>query len=134
MKQELTIEESAKLIELGISRKQTSKIGFVPILPEVLKGNAQYARPWGWFPIFALAGILSILPRMIKGYHLNIDAITEGFTVGYVLWDDDEKWEAVISSFMPAGFFDRELINALYQLLTWCIKENHIPLKSNSDG
>ena len=45
MKTELTIEESAKLIDLGVDKKLASIKEFVPIHPEVLKGNAEYATP-----------------------------------------------------------------------------------------
>lgn len=108
MKKNLTIEESARLIELGVDVKLASG--------ESLVGGA----------LFALTDLLSILPKMIDGYHLNIDMITEGYTAGYIMWDDDEKWEAVINNFMPDGFFAPELIDALNSLLIWCLTEKKI--------
>ncbi|MDE6534558.1 MAG: hypothetical protein K2K82_00950 [Muribaculaceae bacterium] len=108
MKTELTIEESTKLIELGVDPKMASG--------ESLVGGA----------LFTLTDLLSILPKEIDGHHLNTDAIKEGYNVGYVLWDDDENWEAVISHFLSDGFFAPELIDALYQLLIYTITNNYV--------
>ena len=41
MKTTLTIEESGRLIELGVDAKLASMKEFVDIHPEVLKGNAE---------------------------------------------------------------------------------------------
>ena len=109
MKTELTIEESAKLIELDVDKKLASIKEFVPIHPEVLKGNAEYAKPWGWMPKFTLTDILSILPKEIKDSVLGMEYDSEfkQWWAGY---------NAVSLKSAP------ELIDALYQLLIWTIE------------
>ena len=122
MKTILTIEESQRLIDLGVDPKLASMKEFVPIHPEVLKGNAEYAKPWGWFPKFRLEDILSILPKEINGYHLNIEASEQGYEVCYKLWDTYHFMGATESP---------ELIDALYSLLIWCLESNIIKLKKD---
>ena len=122
MKTILTIEESQRLIDLGVDPKLASMKEFVPIHPEVLKGNAEYAKPWGWFPKFRLEDILSILPKEINGYHLNIEASEQGYEVCYKLWDTYHFMGATESP---------ELIDALYSLLIWCLENKIIKLKED---
>ena len=122
MKTTLTIEESQRLIDLGVDPKMASMKEFVPIHPEVLKGNAEYAKPWGWFPKFRLEDILSILPKEINGYHLNIEASEQGYEVCYKLWDTYHFMGATESP---------ELIDALYPLLVWCLEHKIIKLKED---
>ena len=122
MKTILTAEESQRLIELGVDPKLASMKEFVPIHPEVLKGNAEYAKPWGWFPKFRLEDILSILPKEINGYHLNIEASEQGYEVCYKLWDTYHFMGATESP---------ELIDALYSLLIWCLENKIIKLKED---
>ena len=122
MKTILTAEESQRLIELGVDPKLASMKEFVPIHPEVLKGNAEYAKPWGWFPKFRLEDILSILPKEINGYHLNIEASEQGYEVCYKLWDTYHFMGATESP---------ELIDALYSLLIWCLESKIIKLKED---
>ena len=122
MKTILTIEESQRLIDLGVDPKLASMKEFVPIHPEVLKGNAEYAKPWGWFPKFRLEDILSILPKEINGYHLNIEASEQGYEVCYKLWDTYHFMGATESP---------ELIDALYSLLIWCLESKIIKLKED---
>ncbi len=114
MKTELSIEESQRLIDLGVDPKLVSKEVALTVY------EAEYNDPL--HPVFTLADVIEALPKMIGVLHLNIDAIKEGFTVGYVEWADDEKWEAVIKEFKPDGFFAPELIDALYQLLCWYLE------------
>ena len=122
MKTLLTVEESQRLIDLGVDPKMASIKEFVPIHPEVLKGNAEYAKPWGWFPKFRLEDILSILPKEINGYHLNIEASEQGYEVCYKLWDTYHFMGATESP---------ELIDALYPLLVWCLEHKIIKLKED---
>ena len=134
MKTELTIEESAKLIELGVDHKMASLKEFVPIHPEVLKGNAEYAKPWGWFPKFRLDDILSILPKEIEDSNLDIISTqvdiknhkkVSGWMVTY------------INSYNDLAFGDEsvfqapELIDALNQLAIWYLENKIIKLKED---
>ena len=127
MKTELTVEQSAKLIELGVDRKLASIKEFVPIHPEVLKGNAEYAKPWGWFPKFTLTDILSILPKEIKfsptTYHLNIDYPPINQVAARYIDEDDVDNDL-------KGFMCNELIDSLYLLLIWVIEIGFVKLKT----
>lgn len=116
MKTTLTIEQSQKLIELGVDAKLASMKEFVPIHPEVLKGNAEYAKPWGWFPKFRLEDILSILPKEIDGYMLNISACANEWHAYY------EKIEILGRRIILRTNSAPELIDALYQLLIWVLE------------
>ena len=89
MKTELTIEESAKLVELGIYPKWAERI--------VKQGG---------IPIITLEHILEeLLPKEIDGHPLDI------------LWDSYcNEWQAVHIG-LGNGCRDSELINALYRLL-----------------
>ena len=116
IKTTLTVEESARLIELGVDPKMASMKGFVPLLPEVLKGNAEYAKPWGWFPKFRLEDILSILPKEIEiegeKEDLNIVMDNFGALVGYPKFHEKHG----------CAFVAPELIDALNQLLIWYLE------------
>ena len=127
MKTELTVEQSAKLIELGVDRKFASLKEFIPIHPEVLKGNAEYAKPWGWFPKFTLTDILSILPKEIRfsptTYHLNIDYPPINQVAARYIDEDDEDNDL-------KGFMCGELIDSLYFLLIWVIEIGLVKLNT----
>ncbi|MBD5296493.1 MAG: hypothetical protein HDS21_00195 [Bacteroides sp.] len=117
MKTELTIEESTKLIELGVDSKLASIKEFVNIHPEVLKGNAEYAKPWGWFPKFRLEDILSILPKEIDGYYLNMSACMNEWYAYYMKIEILGRRTILHTNSSP------ELIDALYKLLIWVIED-----------
>ncbi|MDE7402772.1 MAG: hypothetical protein K2M87_05110 [Muribaculaceae bacterium] len=103
MKTTLTIEESARLISLGVNPKMASEETF--ILDKV----------------FTLTDILSILPKEIDGYHLSIEATSQGYEVSYMLWDcGDEAYHFMGATERP------ELIDALNQLAIYCLENNHI--------
>ena len=118
MKTELTIEESASLIELGVDKKLASMKEFVHIYPEVLKGYAEYAKPWGWMPKFTLTDLLAILPKEIG---------IEDFEMR----TDRGNWVAMYRVLNGSCFFAPELIDALYQLLIWVIENGHITPKTD---
>ncbi|MBD5419112.1 MAG: hypothetical protein HDR48_03630 [Bacteroides sp.] len=125
MKTTLTIEESQRLIELGVDPKMASLKKFVNIHPEVLKGNAEYAKPWGWFPKFRLEDIMSILPKEIEiegeKEDLNIVMDNFGALVGYPKFHEKHG----------CAFVNPELIDALYSLLIWCQENKIIKLKED---
>lgn len=112
MKTTLSIEESQKLIELGVDAKLASE--------NVV--TDEYNEQWENFrhPIFRLEDILSILPKEIDGYHLNISA---GKIEWYVSYENIGinntmlvKWDAAAP----------ELIDALNSLLIWTIEQGHL--------
>ena len=118
MKTTLTIEESAKLIELGVDPKLAS-----------MEESVGSTNPQGYGgmvirykPIFTLADILLILPKEINdGYNLNIDVTGKYYGAAYVCWDEDENGKAVIKNIIFEAITP-ELIDALYQLLIWVIE------------
>lgn len=117
MKTTLTIEQSQRLIELGVNPYLASNE--VTEKHPITENEISY-------PIFTLADLLGILPKRIDDYHFSIDHNGDSFDVNYLEWDDDENWEAVVCSFMCDGFAAPELINALYELTIWLIENKHI--------
>ena len=115
MKTNLTIKESAKLIELGVDAKLASEC--VSAMKVCASGRGIIRLPES-NPIFTLTDLLSILPKEIKGYHLEMGAT-------------DDEWYAEYDSVRLRGSyaFATELIDGLYQLLIWCLEEKIIKLK-----
>ena len=113
MKTLLTVEESQRLIDLGVDPKLAS---YTDVVADE-SGNHYVEKL-----IFSLTDILSILPKEINGYHLNIEASEQGYEVCYKLWDTYHFMGATESP---------ELIDALYQLLIWCLE--HKIIKLNKD-
>lgn len=125
MKPQLTIEQSAQLIELGVDPSKASE-HYVGRWEYYSTGT--YADPDSIEPIFTLEDILGLLPKEIKNvygdpYGLNLN------------WDED--WEAAyfnVAQFMSCqggilhGCTAPELIDALYELLVWCIDNKHIEI------
>lgn len=106
MKAILTLEESAKLIDLGIDPKLSSKETFI------------------FNKIFTLTDILSILPKEIEYHHLDIEASNAGYHVSYMLWDScDEAYHYMGATERP------ELIDALNSLLIWAIENKYVTPK-----
>ena len=122
MKTTLTIEESGRLIELGVDASLASKCRVqhevddkveYRIVPhdefcyEMASLNPQ--------PIFDLSDLLSILPKEIDGYHLKIGTY-------------HDEWYAEYNSIRFGGgcFYAPELIDALNQLAIWCLENGHL--------
>ena len=110
MKTQLTVEESAKLIELGVSRSKANGI-WLPYVTEV--------QP------FTLIDILDILPKEIRHngctYKLNIDYPPIGMVAARYNSEDDD-----LDSLK--GYLCEELIDALYSLLVWCLEKGYVKL------
>lgn len=110
MKTELTIEESARLIELGVEPKLASedKITYD-------KNDKPYLHP-----VFGLIDLLSILPKEIilngKSENLNMVMDNYGALVGYPIFHETHG----------AAFVNTELIDSLYHLLIWAIEQGHL--------
>lgn len=130
MKTELTIEQSAHLIELGVDPKLASKcrvehksdgLTYFKVVDhdeycyEIADLNPK--------PIFSLTDILAILPKEIKAVKTadGDDYISSQLRIWWMP-GVDEWWcgyDCLIRVAAP------ELIDALHQLLVWCIKDNH---------
>ena len=128
MKTTPTIEESAHLIELGVDASLASKCR----IQHEADGEVEYRIvPHDEYcyelaslnpqPIFDLSDILSILPKEIDGYHLNIEASDDGYDVSYILYDRNDGL-----LFLGATPTAPELIDALNQLLIWCLENGHL--------
>jgi len=112
MKTKLTIEQSQRLIELGVNPYLASNK--VVEKHPITENELQY-------PIFTLSDLLSILPKEIEDevdtYRLEM------------FWDaNDTEWEAAYSeqkkSEVIEFFIAPELIDALYSLAVWLIENN----------
>ncbi len=118
MKNNLTPEQSQRLIDLGVDASKASDFEYLD--PYGLDD----AIPTG-VPLFTLSDILSLLPKEIE----NEDGDPYGLQMDY-----DEKWEACYFNwvnFTMVGMegsmhseFAPELIDALYELLCWVL-QNH---------
>lgn len=122
MKTELTVEQSAKLIELGVSSKLASQ--YLPTLISTGKGIQRLNDDSS---IFTLTDILSILPKEIKfgitTYHLNIDYPPINQVAARYIDEDDEDNDL-------KGFMCDELIDSLYLLLIWVIEIGFVKLNT----
>lgn len=111
MKTQLTAEQSAKLIELGVSPGKANGLwlpGTDAIIP------------------FALSDILDILPKEIKrnnynSYTFSIVADNHYWNVEYRYWRGDYAENDTL-----ALFESEELIDALYSLLLWCLEKGYV--------
>ena len=110
MKTQLTAEESAKLIELGVSPERASER--TPDYTDINNTGKPLERR-ELLPIFTLADILDMLPREVKCEDLEIGFCGEDWCAGY----------GEITFFHAP-----ELIDALYLLLGWCLVRGHVKL------
>ena len=155
MKTKLTIEESARLIELGVDPKLASSDSF--FLREE-KRTEYFARierltgkrdfPKGVFSkiekpyangfstrhlyhkIFTLTDILSIMPKEIDRKELVILNGNKTSICGYGEYDSQQglygkNADGVIDGIYPQ-IYAPELIDALNQLLIWAIEQGHL--------
>ena len=133
MKTTLTVEESARLIELGVDPKMASTtcINFNGTYAYVSGEESETVRDCvnGQYyteecSCFTLADILSILPKEIKVDKVNLSLVME--------WQCD-KWYVCYMGpgYMKAYQAAPELIDALYSLFIWCLEQKIIKLKEN---
>ena len=114
MKTQLTAEESAKLIELGVSPERASMCE-----SSVAYGNgARGIMKSPEIPIFTLADILDILPKEIEDYHLSIESFKETHYTTYIR----DNYDDYLIPHKDAP----ELIDALYSLLLWCLEKGYV--------
>lgn len=127
MKKELTIEQSQRLIELGVDLSKASAIRYNISETEVYCGYAREIVVVDGYidnylskePVFTLTDILSLLPREIDAAWL------------YMSYQDGIEWAAAYESYDYGGnqmyehyFIATEFIDALYELLIWVL-QNH---------
>ena len=117
MKTTLTIEQSQKLIELGVDAKLASAdhVGRWEHY-----SNGCYPDPDSVSPLFTLTDLLSILPKKIK-IHRDGDNLSMIYHCG--------KWRVGYTN--CAEYCDHtkaapELIDALNQLAIWAIEQGHL--------
>lgn len=125
MKTRLTIEESQELIKLGVPE------GMASLHTETLDkstptGLANVYHRVESKSIFTLADLLDILPKSYfsEEYYdtmnLSIEVLNGKWFVNYRYYCGGELAAQDVEKESP------ELIDALYQLLIWCIDEKHI--------
>ncbi len=123
MKTQLTAEQSAKLIELGVSPERASEIKVE--VKESSRGCPNIYCSEVKRPIFTLTDILDILPKEIRHnsctYKLNIDYPP----IGMVAARYNTEWDDLDSL---TGCLCKELIDALYSLLVWCLEKGYVKL------
>lgn len=117
MKTKLTVEESQRLIELGVNPKMASNTTITDYDLDMV----YYA------PRFSVGDLINILPKEIEDSNLNIISTqvknhkkVSGWIVTYVNNYNDLAFgdESVFQS--------PELIDALNKLAIWCLENNHI--------
>lgn len=116
MKTKLTPSQSQRLIELGVDAKLASSS------TKVYEQLTERVRWESKLPIFDLSDILSLLPTEIK-IQRNGDTLGMMYHCG--------QWRAGYSN--DAVYCDHtkvapELIDALFELLVWCITNKHLKL------
>ena len=121
MKTQLTAEESAKLIELGVSPERVSESK-----SSVAYGNgARGIMKVPEMPIFTLADILDILPKEINSFGIPArlqmyNHPAEYWIASYVTYDGGTL------TYQNPCSAEKELIDALYSLLVWCLEKGYV--------
>ena len=121
MRNLLTAEESAKLIELGVSPERASEIKVE--VKEPSRGCPNIYCSEVKHPTFTLTDILDILPKKITfGHRTNCRLKLQP-----IVSSKDrisEVWQACyLHTSLKANAEAPELIDALYSLLVWCLEE-----------
>lgn len=124
MKDRLTPEQSQRLIELGVDPHTASKSHIVCKEPYLGAPNRFCNDVKA--PIFNLADVISLLPKEMYSaerdifYRLNIEMGKFSSSVGY-------KHYGYPRNFGPTKTAP-ELIDALFELLVWCITNKYVEL------
>lgn len=123
MRNLLTAEESAKLIELGVSPERASER--TPDYTDINNTGRPLERR-ELLPIFTLADLVSLLPKKITfGHRTNCRLKMQP-----IISSKDrisEVWQACyLHTSLKANAESPELIDALYSLLVWCLEKGHV--------
>jgi len=104
MKNKLTIEQSNRLIELGVSR-------------DIASETEIYDEPWhrAYYAVFTVTDLLNILPK-----EATYNGVTETLTIIIEPHRAMAGYPFVNSN--DVIFYAPELIDALYELTIFCIK------------
>lgn len=115
MRTTLTIEQSAKLIELGVPKERASK----QVMQQETASNGRLLQ-CEFKDIFTIADLLSMFQKTIES-----EDKTHEFNIG---WDDFQKSWIVYWSLNDEyiKYSDYELIDALYRMLSHLIENNYI--------
>ncbi len=124
MKTQLTAEESAKLIELGVSPERASECE-----SSIAYGNgARGIMKAPETPIFTLSDLIDILPKKITFGHRTYCRLK----MQPIISSKDrisEVWQACyLHTSLKANAEAPELIDALYSLLVWCLEKGYVKL------
>ena len=140
-KQVLSIEQMQHLQEMGLELKETIMywsrcIDKDPCVPtyygkwELMKGNN--APPtvgfmyWEFIPAYTLQDVLDALPDFINEYCLIID-----ISFGAITYDNLKRKDNPILKETYFNDEDDYLIDAAYEMLCWCIENNHVETDKN---
>lgn len=109
MKTELTTKQSQHLIELGVPKEKASDKWY-------------FAAVDCYYPIFNLTDLLEILPKELEEdeitYRFRMEDYFGGWLVGH--------YNKGIPYYLDKVFTAEELIDALYELVIWCIENGHL--------
>lgn len=115
MKTTLSIEESTRLIELGVDPKLASKR--TPGIQIPTDDPNIYYKVKEGDTVFTLSDLLSILPKeILLGNRLYCN-----LKIQYIY----EEWAVNYSPHAMSIFRAPELIDSLYQLLIWCLEQGY---------
>ncbi|MDE6860920.1 MAG: hypothetical protein K2J65_10975 [Duncaniella sp.] len=122
MKTQLTAEQSAKLIELGVGPERASER--TPDYTDINNTGKPLERR-ELLPIFTLADILDILPEThdAKGESARLQMYNHPagyWIVSYVTYDGGTL------TYQSPCSTGKELIDALYSLLVWCLGKGYV--------
>ena len=115
----LSIEQVRELQELGFDVEKYASMCWTKLFDRdnfyriLNKEYAEYAELNDYIPTLTIGDIMECLPEEIEENVLNIFAFGETWSVG---WEDIQYWGS------------NTLIDALFEILKWCIKEKHIKL------
>ena len=122
MKTTLTIEQSQKLIELGVDAKLASEREFV----DKTERDSNQFLEIEEYPLFSLTDLLSILAKEIDynglTYGLNMWVNKAVWYLEYVAEVKFNQWDALNTD----NFESSELIDSLYQLAIYCLENGHL--------
>ena len=122
LKTQLTPEQSAKLIELGVSPERASKRNSSVAYGNGARGIMKVPET----PIFTLTDLVSPLPKKITfGQRTNCRLKLQP-----IVSSKDrisEVWQACyLHTSLKANAEAPELIDALYSLLVWCLEKGYV--------
>lgn len=142
MKKELTVEQSQRLIDLGVPKVKASKVAWETtrdvkgnLIPKKEQRRGVMDKPFAMMhvgmqdfsnhDIFTLTDLLEILPKVMhkekQAYHYNL----------VMYWAEDEKkWRVTYDAIGDnmGSETATELIDALYELTVWCLKERKLKI------